>query len=42
MKRSIRWSILVAILALILGLGFLIPIQTYEARDPASVRIRGP
>lgn len=36
MKRTIRWSVLMAILGFILGLGFLIPIPTYETREPAS------
>lgn len=36
MKRSIRWSLLMAILGFILGLGFLIPIPANETREPAS------
>lgn len=38
MKRTIRWSILMAILGFILGLGFLIPIPAYEVREPASTQ----
>jgi hypothetical protein len=36
MKSSIRWSILMAVLGFILGLGFLIPIGSEEGRAPAS------
>lgn len=42
MKRTIRWSILMAILGFILGLGFLIPVPPYEVREPASEKTDPP
>jgi hypothetical protein len=39
MKSSIRWSILMAVLGFILGLGFLIPIGNEEGRSPASAEV---
>lgn len=36
MKRSVRWTLVLAILGFILGLGFMVPLPNDEARSPAS------
>lgn len=36
MKRSLRWTLIMAVLGFILGLGFLVPLEPFESRSPAS------
>lgn len=36
MNRSLRWTLIMAILGFILGLGFLVPVGPVETRAPAS------
>jgi hypothetical protein len=40
-KRSLRWTLIMAILGFILGLGFLIPLNPPETRQPASGEANG-
>lgn len=42
MKRRIRWSLLMAVLGFILGLGCLLPLPSYETRMPASASSGSP
>ncbi len=37
MRRSVRWTLVLAILGFILGLGFLVPLPHEESRNPASL-----